>query len=1172
MTTTTVNTGTQTNQTVSSGDTLKIIDTAVVSGLTVNSGGTAYVSSGGVVSGITLISGGSLFVGITGNASPGTEGTVSGGTVSGGSTGSGGFAVENGATISDVTMTSGTSTVVWSQGTARNMIIDAGASENVYGTDTGAMLSSGTGNTQALQTVAAGGIASGATVLGNALQTINAGGSAVDTTLSGTGFSVNQAVTSGGYASNTTILSGGQQQVQGSGSSYDVTIGSGGLEDVQSGGTLSGIVVGSGGSATLEAGASVSNVTISSSGYVDILDLDGVNSTINGITVENGGTLEIGGLDDTLTNLSLVKGATLQIDLDPTQYSVSYSDSAITILDSSGKTVDTISLASPVPGFDAADFSSSTVTTDSSGDKGMQLSYIACYCPGTRIAVQDGEAAIETLEIGDLVRTASGELRPVRWIGRRSYAPEFVGKNKKLLPVTIKAGAIADNIPQRDLRVSPLHAMYVDGVLVPASALINGISIVQDEEPGEVAYIHLELESHDLLLAEGAPSETYVEDGSRGMFQNAADYYARYPDAKREEAIYCAPRVEGGEHLAKIWRQLAERARPHGAGTVPVHAGYVDLAALCAQAAGTEPSHHQEPSPHRPVTTENPEAGDRPEKTGRFHGWLDFASRNRLNGWAWNEDRPWERMQVDVFVDGHYITTICATSQRPDLASAGIGNGWAAFELTFGTLLDPATPHVIEVRHAGTDHHLHGSPKHLSVAGDFNDDMEAFVERAVAGLETDEERRRALAFVTRQAERISQQKADHDTRREERAELERSRRLAGRAAADIPKLRRALVIDEQFPRVGCDAGSQAIYSHIRTLGRLGYQVTFVSPAANIPQDLIAAMEAEGVSVACAPFYQSPEDVLRRQAGTFDVVYLHRVSIASSYAGLVRRYMGGSRVIYSVADLHYLRMARQAGIEGNTDLAYEAGRTRTLEVTAALMSDVVITHSGFEASELRRLMPALNVHVVPWDIAPQPVRKSASERHGVAFLGNYSHGPNRDAAEWLVSEVMPRVWQQAPEIRCILAGSDADADIEDLAREADASCGGVHIAGRIENLRDDLFENVRLGVAPLRFGAGIKGKVLETFAAGLPCVMSPMAAEGIDLPADLSDLVQKDAGEIAAQIVRLHQDPDMVDTLGQAGSRLIRGKFSEGEVSRTLAGALGRPEAALEAMGPFSRSA
>ncbi|XYD08370.1 Hint domain-containing protein [Methylobacterium sp. NMS12] len=125
-----------------------------------------------------------------------------------------------------------------------------------------------------------------------------------------------------------------------------------------------------------------------------------------------------------------------------------------------------------------------------------------CYCTGTRILSDRGEVAVEALQIGDRVVTVSGAVRPIRWIGTRSFIGRFANTNPAVLPVCVKAGAIADGVPSRDLWVSPDHALYLDDVLIPAEALVNGATIVKAERVESVTYWHVELDSHDVLLAE----------------------------------------------------------------------------------------------------------------------------------------------------------------------------------------------------------------------------------------------------------------------------------------------------------------------------------------------------------------------------------------------------------------------------------------------------------------------------------------------------------------------------------------------------------------------------------------------------------------------------------------------------------------------------------------------
>ncbi len=178
----------------------------------------------------------------------------------------------------------------------------------------------------------------------------------------------------------------------------------------------------------------------------------------------------------------------------------------------------------------------------------------ACYCGGTLILTVCGEVAVEDLAIGDTAVTWDGKRRPVKWIGRRSYAGRFLAANPNVQPIRFRAGSLGGSVPRRDLLVSPQHAMFLDGVLIPARCLVNGSTIVRDRVE-RVDYFHVELDSHDVLLAEGAPSESFLDDDSRGMFHNAAEYAALYPDAPAPSG-FCAPRVESGRQLEAIRQRL----------------------------------------------------------------------------------------------------------------------------------------------------------------------------------------------------------------------------------------------------------------------------------------------------------------------------------------------------------------------------------------------------------------------------------------------------------------------------------------------------------------------------------------------------------------------------------------------------------------------------------------
>ncbi|MCW2282709.1 hypothetical protein M2323_000470 [Rhodoblastus acidophilus] len=192
-----------------------------------------------------------------------------------------------------------------------------------------------------------------------------------------------------------------------------------------------------------------------------------------------------------------------------------------------------------------------------------------CFMAGTRIRTPDGEAAIETLQPGDLVLTRDGAAKPVNWLGRQTVSLRFADP-LRVLPIRIRAGALAEHTPARDLLVSPDHALLVEDTLIHAGALVNGRSITRETEVPEVfVYYHVELEDHALILAENTPAETFVDTVDRLNFDNWAEFQALYPGGKTvDELPY--PRAKSHRQApARIRAALDRRA-----------------ADLCAAAAG----------------------------------------------------------------------------------------------------------------------------------------------------------------------------------------------------------------------------------------------------------------------------------------------------------------------------------------------------------------------------------------------------------------------------------------------------------------------------------------------------------------------------------------------------------------------------------------------------------
>ena len=195
-----------------------------------------------------------------------------------------------------------------------------------------------------------------------------------------------------------------------------------------------------------------------------------------------------------------------------------------------------------------------TVVAATSTD-GAAVTVVLCFCANTQILTPKGERPVQNLAVGDLVTTHRGEARPIVWIGVGKVLATR-GRRGAATPVIVRKGALADNVPHRDLRVTKGHALWFDGALIPVEFLVNHRSIVWDDRAQEVDLHHVELAGHDVLVANGAPAESYRDDGNRWLFRNANSAWDLPPLPP------CAPVLTGGSAVDAVWHRLLQRAGP----------------------------------------------------------------------------------------------------------------------------------------------------------------------------------------------------------------------------------------------------------------------------------------------------------------------------------------------------------------------------------------------------------------------------------------------------------------------------------------------------------------------------------------------------------------------------------------------------------------------------------
>lgn len=374
----------------------------------------------------------------------------------------------------------------------------------------------------------------------------------------------------------------------------------------------------------------------------------------------------------------------------------------------------------------------------------------------------------------------------------------------------------------------------------------------------------------------------------------------------------------------------------------------------------------------------------------------------------------------------------------------------------------------------------------------------------------------------------------------------------GRPAHDRTAQRRLLYVDAITPRPDENAGSIEAISQMTVLRDFGFRITFI-PDSNFLRDgrHCEALQKQGIEVIYTPYVTNVRDVLESEPG-FDVVFLCRAHIVAKYLTMAREVAPRAKVIFYTVDLHFLREEREARISGDKRQIAAAKTSRLTELASVSDADATIVHSSAEQELLARAAPGATVLLQPLMRAiPAELNAPGPEgRQDIVFVGTYQHPPNVDAATFFAREVWPLVRPRLPGARFLIVGSALTPEVSALAGD------GVEVLGFVQDL-GPLLDACRVSVAPLRFGAGLKGKVATALQAGLPTVASSVAAEGVALEHGRDILLADTAEDIAEAVVRLYTDDDLWRSLAANGFAFARQEFSFEANAKRIAGLLAR---------------
>lgn len=371
----------------------------------------------------------------------------------------------------------------------------------------------------------------------------------------------------------------------------------------------------------------------------------------------------------------------------------------------------------------------------------------------------------------------------------------------------------------------------------------------------------------------------------------------------------------------------------------------------------------------------------------------------------------------------------------------------------------------------------------------------------------------------------------------------------------------AMIIDDRLPEPDRDSGSIDAVNMVRGLVAAGYHVVFaVHPKREQIARYTTEIEELGARRMRDNDAPSVQAFVEQHGVHVDLFVLSRVSAGGLFLELIRYNCPHAKIVFNTVDLHHIREARAARLSGDEAALARAGRTRDREEFLAGKADMTLVVSSVEEEILQASVPGCATAVLPLSRAVRHPRIPFEKRAGIGFIGGFQHAPNIDAISYFLREVWPLVHTRDPNIALEIVGSDLPPDVLEAAQ------GKVHYLGALPQV-EGWFDRLRMTVAPLRIGAGAKGKIASSLCNGVPCVISPIAAEGMNLIHGHDVLVANTPEAMAEQIVRLHTDPDLWSRLAAAAEELAEARLSSHNFDRILRETLIRMEMPVAAATP-----
>jgi O-antigen biosynthesis protein len=356
--------------------------------------------------------------------------------------------------------------------------------------------------------------------------------------------------------------------------------------------------------------------------------------------------------------------------------------------------------------------------------------------------------------------------------------------------------------------------------------------------------------------------------------------------------------------------------------------------------------------------------------------------------------------------------------------------------------------------------------------------------------------------------------------------------------------KRILVIDECICLPDQDAGSLRMLNMLQIIRDMGYKISFFPNNRYYPTPYVRDMQGMGIEILFHSYMGTVKKYLKRTGASFDSVILSRLNVADAYMDIVKQYCCNAKIIFDTVDLNFLREQRQARLKNDDALIRQAEKTKSFELAIASRADVTLVVSPEEKKIIEKENPEICVKIVTTIHQVRSSSKRFSQRNDLLFIGGFRHLPNVDAMIYFVKEVFPFISKQLPGIKTFIVGSHPPPEIAALASN------DIIITGFVKDI-EPYINNCRVAIAPLRYGAGVKGKINLSMSYGLPVVTTRIGIEGMYLEEGKDVLIAENAPDFADAVINLYTNGDLWNKLSANGLENVKNHFSFAAAEKSL---------------------